>query len=239
MDESKTVIVTGAGSGVGRCAAMCLAEADCAVVLVGRTESKLQATARLLAQQTAGRAAMLLIPANVADPEAALQVVEQTLEQFGRIDALANVAGFAPRQPIGQITASILRQSINTNLVAPVLMTTAVWTTFAAQQAGVIVNVSSIASVEPFPGFNIYASAKAGLNMFTRCTAEEGTSFGIKAVVIAPGAIETPMLRRLFDTRAIPKDRTLDPATVAGVICDCITGVRAFTSGEMITLASP
>ncbi len=98
-----------------------------------------------------------------------------------------------------------------------------------------MVNVSSMASIDPFPGFSIYAASKLAVNMFTRCIAQEG----LRAVAIAPGAVETPMLRGLFDESVIPRDKALDPAEVAKVIVDCITGNRAFESGEVITVPSP
>ena len=86
-----------------------------------------------------------------------------------------------------------------------------------------MVNVSSMASIDPFPGFATYAAAK----------------IGVKAVAVAPGAVETPMLRSMFNEQMIPKDKALSPEQVAKIITDCITGERAFTSGETIAVPSP
>ena len=113
-------------------------------------------------------------------------------------------------------------------------LTAMVWPTFRERGGGIIVNVSSMASVDPFPGFSIYAAAKTGLNMFTQVTADEGKTLGISAVAVAPGAVETPMLRSLFDEQTIPVENTLPPQRIADVICDCITGDRSFESGETI-----
>jgi NAD(P)-dependent dehydrogenase (short-subunit alcohol dehydrogenase family) len=96
--------------------------------------------------------------------------------------------------------------------------------------------VSSMASIDPFPGFAAYAAAKAGLNMLTHVTAREGAAIGLKAVAIAPGAVETPMLRSAFDERAIPRHAALSPQAVASLIADCITGRRAFQPGEVIQI---
>jgi NAD(P)-dependent dehydrogenase (short-subunit alcohol dehydrogenase family) len=85
----------------------------------------------------------------------------------------------------------------------------------------------------------MYASAKAAVNMFTLCTAREGAAIGVRAVALAPGAVETSMLRGLFDEKAIPHDKTLTPEQVATVIRDCLTGARRFTSGETIPVPSP
>ena len=107
------------------------------------------------------------------------------------------------------------------------------------QGDGVIVNVSSIASVDPFPGFSVYAAAKVAVNMYTKCAAEEGKKIGVKVGAIAPGAVETPMLRQIFNEKMLPQEKTLDPYEVAEAIADCITGKRNYTPGETIMMPSP
>ena len=96
-----------------------------------------------------------------------------------------------------------------------------------------------MAAVDPFVGFNVYAAAKAGVNLFTKAAADEGKKFNVIAAAVAPGAIETPMLRQNFPEKAIPTANTLDPLTVAGVIRDVLTGRRAVEPGELILLPSP
>jgi NAD(P)-dependent dehydrogenase (short-subunit alcohol dehydrogenase family) len=232
MTQQQVSIVTGAGSGIGRQVAIKLAEADCRVSLVGRTEAKLRQTELLIRDNVANPPAICVIAADLADVAAPQQVIAQTQEHFGRIDALANVAGTAPMQPIEAIDAATWRQCIDVNLSAIVLLTSAAWPHFKHQGAGVIVNVSSMASIDPFPGLAIYAAAKVGANMFTSCTAAEGEAIGLKAVCIAPGAVETPMLRQLFSEEEFSKDMTLDPADVATVICDCITAKRTLPAAK-------
>lgn len=234
MNNQHMAIVTGAGSGVGRATAVLLAEAGYNLVLVARTESALRATAQAISS-----VAVEVLPLDIADPTAGHRIIERSLQRFGRIDAIANVAGAAPLLPIEQVTPDVWRTCIDTNLSSIVLLTTAAWPTFKAQGHGVIVNVSSMASLDPFPNFAIYAAAKVGVNMFTSCTAAEGESLGIKAVCIAPGAIETPMLRQLFSEQIIPPDKCLSPAAVARVIRDCVVGTYAFKSGETIVMNSP
>ena len=232
-------IVTGAGSGIGRQTALQLAGEGYRLVLVGRTAAKLEEAAGLADQSLSGEPKSLVIPVDLCDPAAAKTIVDQTRDSFGRIDAIAHVAGDAPMLPIDQVTPEIWRRCIDTNLSAAVFLTAAAWPIMRAQNRGVIVNVSSMASVDPFPDLAIYAATKAGLNMFTRCIAKEGRELGIRAVAIAPGAVETPMLRALFDDRSIPPENTLDPADVAAKIVDCITGRLRHEPGETILLPSP
>ncbi len=233
MADDKITIVTGAGSGIGRASAVRLGAAGYCVVLVSRRRDKLEETAELVDGET------FVYPADLSESDAIKTLVEDVLTSFGRIDALINVAGHAELLSIDQITPEHWRRTIDINLTAAVLLTAAVWPTFKAQESGVVVNVSSMASIDPFPGFSTYAAAKIGLNMFTQCTAQEGEAIGVKAVAVAPGAVETPMLRSMFDEQMIPVDKTLDPAEIAQVICQCVTGERTFKNGETILLPSP
>lgn len=234
MTERHVAIVTGAGSGIGRDTAILLAEVGFGLTLVGRSQEKLDATK----EQIVGRHPVdcLLISADLADSEASRAVVRRTVEHFGRLDAIANVAGRADLGPIEKLDDQTVRASLGVNLESVVHLTAAAWPVFRKQKGGVIVNVSSMASVDPFPGFGIYAPAKAAVNMFTKCTAAEGAKMGLKAVAVAPGAVETPMLRGMFNTKMIPEDKTLDPVEVAAVIRDCILGTREFESGSVITM---
>lgn len=232
-------IVTGAGSGVGRATAALLAEAGYSVLLVGRTISKLDEAAEQIAAVYPQAPAARPLAADVSTDEAGKAIVDAALAHFGRIDALCNIAGHAPLGPIDKINAVEWRKTIDTNLTSVVLLTAACWPTFRRQKAGLIVNVSSMASVDPYPGFAMYAPAKVAVNLFTRITANEGKKLGIRAVAIAPGAIETPMLRSIFSTKQLPIDKTLKPEEVGSVIRGCLTGTRGFESGETILLPSP
>ncbi len=228
--KTPVAIVTGAGSGIGRETAKLLALAGYHTVLVSRTLKNLQKTASLIEGPST------IHPTDLSCRSNCQQVIEQTLARLGRIDALANVAGCAPSVTIENITAELWQKNIDTNLSAIVHLTSAAWPTFKQQQQGIIVNVSSLASIDPFPGFSIYGAAKAGVNLFTLVTAREGASQGIKAVTIAPGAVETGMLRALFDESVIPADKTLRPQDIGQLICDCITGHKTFEPGEVITV---
>ncbi len=237
MSEPKIAIVTGAGSGIGRSTALLLAEAGFAVVLVGRTESTLQETVKLIEAETPD-AATLVHPADVSQEPAVQGLIDAVIGKFGRIDAIANVAGYAPLGPIARLDTAEYRKCLAVNLDSVVFMTRAAWPVFKKQKSGFIANVSSMASVDPFTGFNVYGAAKAAVNLFTRATADEGQRINLNAVAIGPGAVETPMLRANFSEKAIPTDMTLDPAEVAAVLRDCITGERDFEPGETILLPS-
>lgn len=237
--ETKIALVTGAGSGVGRDTALLMADAGYTVVLVSRTEANLQATADYIREEGRPDAQSLVLPTDVSDSVAVEKMAQTILEQYGRIDAVANCAGSAPLQPIDRMTDEIIDAALNVNLKSVLYVTRAVWPAFRKQKHGAICNISSMASIDPFKGFNVYAAAKAGVNLFTKATADEGQRFNVVAAAVAPGAIETNMLRQNFPVKAIPEANTLDPLVVAGVVRDVLTGARVVTPGETIALPSP
>jgi len=234
----KSALVTGAGGGVGRETALLLADAGYAVVLTGRTEATLNEAAAYIREELPD-AELHVHPCDVTDSRAVQALVDAVLARHGRIDALANCAGSAPLQPIAEMTDDVIDAAINVNLKSVLYLTRAVWPTFQKQKSGAVCNVSSMASIDPFVGFNVYAAAKAGVNLFTRAAADEGKMFNLIAAAVAPGAIETAMLRQNFPEKMIPASRTLDPLLVAGVIRDVLTGVRKVERGEVIPLPSP
>lgn len=233
-DPTGNVIVTGASSGVGRAAARLLADAGYRVVLAGRTASTLHATAAVMSDRRS-----VVVPTDVTDPEGCRNLVACATADGHRLDALINVAGYATLTPIDDITAAAWRTTIDTNLTSVVMLTAAAWPFFRDQREGLIVNISSMAGLDPFPKFAMYASAKAAVNMFTTAAAGEGEPLGIRVFCIAPGAIETPMLRGLFDEKAIPPQNTLSPDDIARAIVSRVRSPDDFTSGETVPLPSP
>ncbi|MEM9883275.1 MAG: SDR family oxidoreductase [Planctomycetota bacterium] len=237
--NQKVALVTGAGSGVGRDTALLLADAGYAVVLASRTAAHLDETAAYVKEEGDPDATTLAVPTNVTDPAAVNTLIEKTLEAFGRVDALANCAGSAPLQPIERITDEVVDDALAVNLKGVIYTTRAVWPHFKKQKSGAVCSVSSMAAIDPFRGFNVYAAAKAGVNLFMKAAADEGSKFNVIAAAVAPGAIETQMLRQNFSEKAIPPANTLDPLVVAGVIRDVLTGRRQIQPGETIPLPSP
>ena len=235
--KPRVAIVSGASSGIGRATALELARAGWSVVLVARSAKALEEVAQQVVA-LAPQVTAAVEPADLRDAGLCRDLVRRVDLRFGRIDALANVAGCVTLQPITQVTPDLWQQTIDTNLSSVVHLTSQAWPVMA-RTGGVIVNISSMASVDPFPGLAIYAAAKAGVNLFTKGIAKEGEAVGLRAVCIAPGAVETPLLRNLFDVNRFPPSRTLSPESVAQLITGCITGDHVFINGETILMPSP
>lgn len=230
--SSPVAIVTGAGSGVGREAAIQLSALGWRVALVARTRSALEETA----EACVGADECLVLEADLSDPGAPGQVVHDVVDAWGRIDALVNNAGMASLVPISDVTHDSLTESFAINAVAPGLLIAAVFPIMKTQRGGRIVNIASKGISDPFPGFFAYAAAKCALDSFTRSVENEGKRDGVRAFTVAPGAIETPMLRRIWDEKALPSNSTLNPADVARLVVECAAGDHDDRAGETIFL---
>ncbi|MHC5114209.1 MAG: SDR family oxidoreductase [Planctomycetota bacterium] len=238
MVTGPVTIVTGAGSGVGRAVCEMLAAAGHRLTLVGRTEVTLEETMAGIAARSAAPPEMLVLPLDVSDVEQARSAVDLTVQQWGRLDALVNNAGTAPLVPIEATDEDLVYQTFAVNTFAAAYLISRAWPVFLRQRGGCIVNVSSIAASDPFPGFFAYAASKAALESFTRSAWNEGRDHGIRPFNVAPGAIETGMFRALMSEEQYPRDLTLDPGQVAQVICDCILERREADAGSTIELPS-
>jgi NAD(P)-dependent dehydrogenase (short-subunit alcohol dehydrogenase family) len=224
--------ITGAGSGIGRATAVELASNGYRLVLVGRRLEPLRDTAAML---RAGSEAIPFV-ADVGSAEQIRGAIEHGLNTFGRLDALINNAGLAPLLPIDQHTPAIIDEVFRVNALAPAYAIRAAWPIFLRQRSGRIVNISTLGTIDPFPGFFAYAAAKAAVNLMAKSCHIEGRVHGIRAFAVAPGAVETKMLRAIIPESALPKSAAMSPDTVARVIADCARGLRDAESGQTITV---
>ncbi|HEY7116084.1 MAG TPA: SDR family oxidoreductase [Tepidisphaeraceae bacterium] len=234
---SPVALITGASRGIGRATTLALAKLDYRLALVARDESALRETARLTGLADSET---LVLPGDITDADQVHAQVERTVKRFGRLDAVINVAGLAPARPIEQMSIGDWHAVLDTNLSAAFYLTRYAWPHLKRPAGGesqsVIVNISSLAGRDPFPGFAAYGAAKAALNVFSLVAAREGQADNIAVHTIAPGAVETAMFRGLLTPAQYPTERTLAPEDVADVICQCVMGRLRHTSGEVIYL---
>lgn len=234
--DARVAIVTGAGSGIGRAVTEILAGAGWRVALAGRGRSALECVAHATGSSATKRT--LVLAKDVGRPDDARAIVDETVAQWGRLDAIVNNAGTAPMRDVAATDEALLAEVFAVNTFGPAIIVARAWPILARQRSGVIVNVSSMAAVDPFPGFFVYAASKAAVASLVRSAAKEGEAIGVRAYAVAPGAVETTMLRAIVSEGDLPRSATLDPADVAGVIVDCVLGRRAEPSGSTIEMPS-
>ena len=199
--KEKVCIITGGGSGIGRDAALKIAQEGATVVIIGRTESKLDA---VKSEITAADGTAVSYALDVADYDAVQQMVDDVLEKFGRIDVLVNNAGHSSHnRRLLNTTPEETRSVIDSNLIGTFFCTQAVVPAMLKARSGTIINISSLAAVTPgpFSGF-AYGAAKSGVINFTEFLNNDLRNTGVRASVIIPGEVATPIL----DKRPIPPD---------------------------------
>ena len=219
-------LVTGASMGIGEEIARVLAERGHDVVLTARSEDRLHTLASEL--EVLG-ATTHVLPLDLASEGAVDRLVAWLGEQGLEIDVLVNNASSAPLGNFETISAETFETIVNTNIRSVFYLTQAVWRTMLQQGRGVIVNISSLAAIDPFPGFSLYGSSKAWLDILTHVLAAEGEAADIRVYSIRPGAVETPMLRGLFPD--FPAEQCVQPEEVAQMIWRCINEPDELATG--------
>ena len=220
---TKTAIITGGGSGIGRAAAIALSDAY-NLVLVGRRIETLQAT---LEDMSSSVSSTLLVPADLSNPDAIDEVFRQTQDQFGRLDVLFNNAGTGapPGVLLEDLTLDQWQTVVNVNLTAAFLCTQAAFRLMKNQnpRGGRIINNGSISAHTPRPDSAPYTTTKHAMTGLTKSTALDGRKYDIACGQIDIGNAETPMTARMKAGVAQPNgtteiEPTMDAANVGNAV---------------------
>jgi NAD(P)-dependent dehydrogenase (short-subunit alcohol dehydrogenase family) len=203
-------VVTGGSHGIGLATALRFGHLGYRVLICGRNPQALETAHAQIAAVAPGCASVAL---DVGKPDEVARLIDTARHSFGRVDVLVNNAGHAPMAPVDKISYDDLATALAVNVAAVFHTTQAVWPMMREQSSGVIINISSLASVDPFTGFSVYGACKAWVNLFTKAIADEGRPLGVRAYSVALGAVETRLLRSLFPD--FPAKQTLSPEEVA------------------------
>jgi NAD(P)-dependent dehydrogenase (short-subunit alcohol dehydrogenase family) len=227
--NGKTVVVTGGGRGIGRAICQRFASAGANVVAAARTEAELSETAKLI---TSSGGVCETVRADVgvaADVEA---MVSSAVKRFGGIDVLVNNAGVALCGPVDEMDLDAFDRMNRVNMNAVVYTCRSVWDLMRRKGEGVIVNLSSMAAVDPFPGFAAYGATKSYVEALTRSLAKEGGEHGIRVYAVGPGAVDTQMLRGPFPD--FPDEQCLKPNDIAEMVYQVTQPPYRHSTGQTI-----
>jgi NAD(P)-dependent dehydrogenase (short-subunit alcohol dehydrogenase family) len=194
---SKIAIVTGAGSGIGRAAALGLLKEGYSVVLAGRREDALKETAHLA---SADESRALAVSTDVADPASVNNLFARTREVFGRLDLLFNNAGTgAPPVPLEDLTYEQWQKVVDINLTGSFLCAQAAFRMMKDQtpRGGRIINNGSISAYTPRPNSAPYTSTKHAISGLTKSLSLDGRKYDIACGQIDIGNAETPLAARM------------------------------------------
>jgi NAD(P)-dependent dehydrogenase (short-subunit alcohol dehydrogenase family) len=188
----RTVIVTGGTRGIGLALAEGFVLAGARVVVASRKPDACEQAAQHL-RDLGGQA--IGIPTHLGDTGDLEALVQKTVDEFGGIDVVVKNAANALAQPLGQMTAEALTKSYEVNLRGPVFLVQAALPYLKASSHAAVVNLVSVGAFNFSSMTSIYSSNKAALMSFTRSMAAEYASLGIRVNAIAPGPVDTDMMR--------------------------------------------
>ena len=244
--ENKTVIVTGAGSGMGRSAALSFAGEGASVIITDINESTLEQTARDI-HSSGGLVSA--VGGDATRGEVVGKVVEKALEPSGRIDVLFNHLG---GMPAGIVTKSFLTDDeavwqafIDLNLITTLRFTRAVLGNMINNRSGKIINMGSGAGRTGAAGMALYSAAKGGVISFTKAIAREVAQYNINVNCICPGPIATPALLKSIEGKpdtlkayqaSIPLKRLGKPEEIASTVLFLASEEASFITGQAISI---
>ena len=250
--KDQVAIVTGAGQGIGEATAHCLAREGASVVAVDLNLATGAATASAI-QEAGGRARF--IQGDVTRADEVRSIVDEAMDAFGKIDILANVAGIQGMvADIVELPEDEWHRVLDANITSVYLCSKYCIPSMEKGGGGAIVNVASMQSYFNMPGSSAYAAAKGGIVSLTRCMALDFAHRNIRVNAVAPGYIDTPLLRGFAQATGdeqgtidhwnsrIPIGRLQTPDEVAQVIlflacarAAAVTGVTYPVDGGMMT----
>ncbi|KLT64384.1 SDR family NAD(P)-dependent oxidoreductase [Pedobacter sp. BMA] len=237
--ENKVALITGSSQGIGAACALRLAKDGCDIVLNGHKFD--ERGEKLIAEiNEMGRKAAFVV-ADLSQANDAIRMVEEAVNQFGRLDILVNNAGVEKNADFWEVTEEDYDLVMNTNLKG-VFFGIQSFVKYCRKNSveGVVINMSSVHEEIVFPHFAAYCASKGGLKMLTRNLATELAPFNIRVNNVAPGAVSTPINQDLLNNKEelervisnIPLRRMGRVEDVAGVVAFLASDDAAYVTGS-------
>jgi 2-deoxy-D-gluconate 3-dehydrogenase len=239
--DGRVACVTGTTRGIGRTAAIALAEAGCDIVHIDRRDP---AETRAEIEQRGRRSAYVELDLAAADTAACERAIGEAAAAFGRLDVLVNSAGIIARGTALDVSDEDALRVIHVDLICVLALTRAAGRLFVEQGSGVVVNVASLLSLQGGVLVSAYVTAKHGVLGLTRAFANEWAPHGVRVNAIAPGYIATNLNERLRADPVrykemldrIPAGRWGTPEDLAGIFVYLCSPASAYLTGQIVAV---
>jgi NAD(P)-dependent dehydrogenase (short-subunit alcohol dehydrogenase family) len=209
----RVAIVTGASSGLGMAIARKLASTGVKTVLAARSKDKLEALADEIVRD---KGTVLVCQADVTKEADIHNMINATMDKFGRLDVLVNNAGIAVHKPTTEVTTEEWRNIVDTNLTSAFIASREAMKVMKVQKRGRIINIGSVSATIPRADTIGYAATKFALTGLTHSLALDGRPFGITASILHPGVAESSLGGAGRPPR--PPEQMMQASEVADVI---------------------
>ena len=240
--SGKVALITGASRGIGEAIAFAFALAGAKVVLASRKQADLDGVAQRI-REAGGEA--LPLAAHTGDPEAVTAMVENAISTYGGIDVLVNNAATNPHfGPILTAEESHWDKILDVNVKGYFRMVKACVESMKRGGGGKIINMASVAGLEPQAFMGVYSVSKAAVLMLTRVLAAELAPFNIQVNAIAPGLVKTKFSAALWQNpqineaviSRIPMKRMAEPEEIAGLAVYLASPASSFVTGSTFSI---
>ncbi len=241
--RGRTAIVTGGTRGIGRAIAEGLVCGGANVVVASRKAeacAQTEAALRELASASGSGGAAVAMPAHMGELDSATALVERAAGTFGGVDIVVNNAANALTQPLGAFTAEAWQKSFDVNLRGPVFLVQAALPHLDASAHAAVVNVISAGAFLFSANVAMYAAAKAALMSFTRSMAADFAPRGIRVNALAPGTVDTDMVRantpeaQQSMANASFMRRAASPDEMVGPVLYLVSDASSFMTGQVL-----